>query len=598
MYLMRLWQVMADELAMWCCTSATRDVETARARSEMEGESFFTITLPAYCSDLERALDRGAVGDDLFRGFIRGSGGLPRFLSGFLHLIFDSKTGVLLDAPNHDAIYAVRQLTLLAKKIELKCSPAREQRALDAFVSCENELKELDGEWTTVDTREFSRLSLLVFGDAFDAVNREIDAFELDPRHGPGATADKLRGNRKYVQTRWPERLESVFPYGEYVLPSWRYFRPDMVEFVKPGDELPVKVTLVPKTLKTPRVIAIEPTAMQYMQQALMNSLVPKLESLTPSRYFVGFSDQETNKLMALKGSLTGSLATLDLSEASDRVLNSLVIEMLKPWPSLNEAVQACRTRTAELPDGRKIRLAKFASMGSALCFPMEAVVFSTLVFMGIQDARSTQLSRADIQRLRGEVRVYGDDIIVPVDCATAVVRRLEAFGLKVNTAKSFWTGKFRESCGGDYFDGSDVTPVRLKKQFPTKRQHASEIVSLNSFGNACFKRGLWRTADYVRTHLESILGSLPCVPHDSQAVGLHSFCGSTVNGWDEHLHKPLVKAFVPVSRSPVSVLDDHWALRKTLAYDWSDPAYDGHLLRAGRPLVVDIKRGWVPTTK
>lgn len=593
--LISFWRVVANELATICDTCATRDVETLRARTKNEGISFLTITLPNLGSDFEKSLDSGFVDSDLFYGF-RRKGGLPIFLSGFLCRVFDSKSGVLLDEPCVDSIFAIRQLTLMYKKMEIQCTPAREKAALDSFVSCEKELKQIDSRFSEIDLSEFRRLSAILFGDSFDAINREIDSFELDPRHGPGATADKLRGNAKFVQTQWPERLESVFPYGEYVLPSYRYWNPDQVEFLTPGEELPVKVTLVPKTLKTPRVIAIEPTAMQYMQQGLLQSLIPKLESSSTSRDFVGFTHQQPNRDLAREGSVTQSLATLDLSEASDRVLNSLVLEMCKPWPSFSEGVQASRSRTAELPDGMRIRLSKFASMGSALCFPMEAMVFTTLVFMGIQNARSIRLSEKTIRSFSGKVRVYGDDIIVPVDCVTDVIASLEAFGLKVNHSKSFWTGKFRESCGGDFYDGEDVRPIRITKKLPSHRRHVREIVSFNDIGNALFKRGLWKSANFVKKHIEGILGPLPCVPHESQAIGLHSFTGTTVERMDPLLHRPMVKAYVATSKLPVSRLDDHWGLRKVFTGNWSDPVYREHLERAGRPSSVHMKKRWVPS--
>lgn len=592
--LTRLWQVLANELAGWCGTSVQRDVETLLCRVENEGISFLTISLPNFATDFEKSLSQGSVTSDLFPGF-RRKGGLPAFLSGFLRSVFDTHSGVLREDPSVDAIFAIRQLCLIFKKIELRCSPKRESDAQLAFLHCEDDLKEVERNFDSLPLGEFRRISSILFGDVFNAVNREVDDFELSPRHGPGATADKLRGNQKFVQTSWPERLEPFFPYGEYVLPSWRYYEEFPPKFIQPSDELPVKVTLVPKTQKTPRVIAIEPTAMQYMQQALMQSLVPKLETFTMSRDFVGFSDQSVNQRMARKGSLTGTLATLDLSEASDRVLNSLVLEMTKAWPSLSGAVQACRSRTADLPNGRRVRLSKFASMGSALCFPFEAMVFTTLVFMGIQDTVGHRLSATSIKKFAGRVRVYGDDIIVPVESATSIAGTLESFGLKVNRSKSFWTGQFRESCGGDYFNGEDVTPLRLKQLVPESRRDVESLVSSVSLSNALFKRGLWKTADHLRGTVETVLGPISCVPWDSQALGFHSFVGFTADGWDPELQQPLVRAYVTSSPQPINSVDGVWALRKSLESDWSDPMFKSHLMHSGRPSSVRIKKRWVP---
>jgi len=125
---------------------------------------------------------------------------------------------------------------------------------------------------------------------------------------------------------------------------------------------------------------------------------------------------------------MNGNLATLDLSEASDRVSNQHVRLLVKNHRALREAVDATRSRKADVL-GKTIRLAKFASMGSALCFPFEALVFATIVFVGIERELNRQLTQKDIESFYGRVRVYGDDIIVPVEYVESVVRELEALG-------------------------------------------------------------------------------------------------------------------------------------------------------------------------
>lgn len=592
--LMRLWQELANELASWCDTSAHLDVDCVRRRVEHEGISFLTITLPDFGSDFERSLDRGLVSSDCFAGFQR-SRGLPKFLSGFLRQVFDATSGVLLEDPSVDAIFAVRQLTLVYKKIFIKCTPEREAQALETFISCEHDVKLALWSYSDFEA-DFKRVKSLMFNHVFRVIEDEVNDFAIEPAHGPGSTADRKIGNQKFVQSEWTERLEEFFPFLEYVLPNHRYHELlDHVDFVPPERERPVKVTLVPKTLKTPRVIAIEPTCMQYMQQGLMRTLVPKLENRFPGSSFIGFTDQSLNQDMAREGSLYGELATLDLSEASDRVSNELVMWLTDGYPDLQGAIQSARSRVAKLPDGRLINLQKFASMGSALCFPLEAMVFLTIIFLGIEQSQGRLMTRNGIQSLRGQVRVYGDDIIVPVEHVDSVVRNLELFGLKVNTRKSFWSGKFRESCGGDYYDGQDVTPIRLKVVPPSHRAEAAECVSYSSFGNALHKRGLWKSAEHVHKHMKKVLkGTYPCVPEESDAVGAFSYLGFQSEGYDEELHRPLIKAYRIRIKADENPLDGVFALRKTLTGDWSDPVDAEHLLLSGRSSSVRIKRSWV----
>jgi hypothetical protein len=581
-----------QELGDRCQVSTTRDIETIASRIRHEGWSFLTITLPAFASDFQKALEQELVTDDLFSGF-RRRGGLPRFLGGLLSLVFDRTSGRLLDEPSMDAVFAVRQITMLYGKIQLPCSDERVANAIDGYVKCEQEVREADARRTESDYRDFTRVSTLLWADALSNVDQKIYYEGVVPKHGPGATADRLKGNRKYDQLEWPRRLDEVFPAREYLIPNWHFNEVlDRVNFLEPGAERPVRVITVPKTLKTPRIIAIEPTAMQYMQQGIMEILVKELES--NSRSFVGFTDQGPNQVLAREGSFYGELATLDLSEASDRVSNQLVRAMLQKHPHLFEAVDATRSRSADVPGHGVMRLAKFASMGSALCFPMEALVFSTLVFVGIQRKLNRLLTRADIESFRGKVRVYGDDIIVPVEYADSVSETLAHYGLKVNRGKSFWNGKFRESCGKDYYDGTDVTVVRVRRGLLTTQRNAQEVVSTVSLRNQLYKAGMWRTVKWLDAVVERVI-PFPAVLETSPALGKVSFLGYETKRMHPHLQKPMVKAFKVRAVAPESNLQDHGALMKYFLKRGDQPHADAeHLERFGRPDAVDIKLGWV----
>jgi hypothetical protein len=234
--------------------------------------------------------------------------------------------------------------------------------------------------------------------------------------------------------------------------------------------------------------------------------------------------------------------------------------------------------------------------MGSALCFPVEAMVFATIVLCGIEDALRRQMTRKTIHGLAGKVRVYGDDIIVPAECAEAVVGKLEDFGLRVNTNKSFWTGKFRESCGKEYYAGEDVSIVRVREVLPSRRQDASELISTVSLRNQLYKAGYWRVVDALDHFLEGILSvkgkSLyPVVAESSSVLGRHSFLGYETQGYCPRLHSPLVTGFVVQAMLPPSSLDGHGALLKFFLKRGDDPFQDReHLMRSGRPMAVSTK--------
>lgn len=592
-----LWNVLAEEMARRCCTSTTMDIKTVHGRSNHEGISFFTITLPAFGKDFQLSLDRGLVDHDTFLGFKR-RGGLPLFLGGFLDLIFDRSTGVLVDDPSIEAILAVRQLTLMYSKILLPCSSKRVKEAMDGYIDCESQVKESSDRLSLEDYSNISRISALLYRSVFSSVDSDIYTENIVPKHGPGATADKLRGNGKYSCRTWTDRLERVFPCGDYLFPSALHYSIgyDEVSWLEPEAEIPVKVISVPKTQRTPRIIAIEPTCQQYCQQAVLESIVRAVENSDVS-HFIGFEDQTPNQSLALEGSSSGELATLDLSEASDRVSLLHVRALLSNNPLMLEAVEACRSLKADVPGHGVVPLAKFASMGSALTFPMEAMLFLSIIFLGIEKELSTQFTnRSELLDFVGKVRVYGDDIIIPVDMVHSVIESLEYFGIRVGLAKSFWTGRFRESCGKEYYDGHDVSIVKVRRAFPTDRRHVQEVISIVSFRNQMYLSGYWETVKWLDSRIRDVIHYFPDVLDSSPVLGRITFLGYKPERLCNYLHRPLVKGYVVSSRLPQDNLDGAGALLKFFIKRGGLPTADAkHLERAGRPRTVDIKARWAP---
>jgi len=589
---MLLCETVLDDLSTRCCVSTSRDLKTVTARVEHEGLSFLMITLPRFAKDLQRAISQGGVDHDMFQGFTWHAG-LPRFLGGFLDLVFDRKSGRLLEDASVDAIYSIRQFSLMFEKIAHDCTPRRVRDTIGTYLQCEQDVKIADDKISEEKLSAFHRLSTILWGNPMQHVNNHVSAYRVTPRHGPGATADRLTSNGKFNLDSWTRRLDEVFPYEDFLLANPHFYRGNHVRILEPGEELPSRLVPVPKTLKAPRLIAIEPACMQYAQQGLWLLFQRYLEGNdTPFPWLIGFEDQGPNRLMAQKGSSDGSLATLDLSEASDRVSNQLVRNMMSRMPALSQAVQASRSQKVDVPGYGVKRIAKFASMGSALTFPIEAMVFSTIVLMGIERVLNRQLTRGDIRSLRGKVRVYGDDIIVPTDYALAVIDELESFGFKVNRAKSFWTGKFRESCGGDFYAGVDITVTRLRRMPASSRKDVPGLISYVSFRNRCYIAGLWKTVRLLDRQIGRLI-PFPTVLPTSPVLGRISYLGFETQRTCTRLHVPLVKGMIVVNRPPKDLLDGHGALMKYFLKRGEMPITDReHLARSGRS-VPSIKRKW-----
>jgi len=510
--LLNLHLAVLHDAALQCSVDVSKDVEYISRRYEDEGDSFLTITLPKLAKALEKGLAAGFWPSQDLTNF-RSIRGLPVLLRGFLTRIF-APDGVILSTPDPDSIWAVRQFCYLTHKVNRPTTPEREQAAFDQYWETDAELAGLEFSLQDPEHLDVYRMFSFLFSDMLSKIEIKIDSLELVPKHGPGSTADRLRPSEKWDFEYWTERMESVFP-------SWFYrsnLASDPHACLQPIEtEIPVKVISVPKTMSTPRIIAMEPASVQYAQQALKREFQQLVEH-SELRELMGFVDQTRNQKMAREGSLTGHLATLDLSEASDRLSWSLVQFLFRPWPSVLEYLDVTRSRAANV--GGVVRhINKFASMGSALTFPVETMVFLAIA-ASVQKGKSGRRYPSASQ-LAGRVSVYGDDIILPAHTADLAVARLGNFGFKVNSSKSFWTGLFRESCGAEWFNGTDVSVIRLRADLPRSRDDALLVSKATEFRNRCYNGGLWSVVRFMDPYLDMV--RIPSYPSWMTTARPHS---------------------------------------------------------------------------
>jgi hypothetical protein len=567
-----LWlHVLHDCVRQGSYPGTTRDSTTVESRVEKEGESFLTITLPSFCRDFERSLDRGSIDPTSFASFAK-NGLIPRFLGGITGRIFD-EYGILRPNVDIKAIEHVRQLTNMFKKLEADCTPKRVQKALDAYEDVERDLAKL-----VVPNALLER-----FGAVSDYLWHHAEVSDLDtirPKFGPGVTADRLSHSQRRTLPTVHERIDSLLPfYGNlYSIGSCLEGR-ERHSLITEEREEPVRVLCVPKTLKGPRIIAAEPAVMQYVQQGVLDHVNLKMRKYSA---FIDTRDQTRNQRLAL----SPQFATLDLSSASDRLHGALVYRMLKTCPYLRDLSFACRSTKAKLPSGKVIPLQKFASMGSALCFPYQTMAFFTMVVMACLGTRPIRAIPQVLQSLEGSCSVYGDDIIVPVEYASSVVGCLESFGLKVNQDKSFFTGRFRESCGVDAYDGVVVTPSYVIRH--PKEDAPSTIVSLVSLANKFYSRGYHDAAYFIKSlPICKKIGWSP----DERFVGFVFGC-EPVTRYNKSLWRREFVTHVPVGKSQSINIDGYDGLT-----DWfirALRARDTQLMRERSKVTpLKIKRVW-----
>ena len=484
----------------------SRDILTLRSRYGSEGLPFITIALPRLDDLLLAGLRDGVLPTVV--GW-RTRCAYPEFLRDLWSRIFE-RDGVLRDSPSVDAIRWLRQISRTFKKVFEVCSADRVEASIERWVQLDADLPSRSDIKSSLDPYA-PMVAQILFGSI---IGSAITA-PLTGRHGPGAVSERFGTNSRWNFGSISPSADSLFG-AESFRPSWESLAQRPPEY----GVTPARLEAVPKTAEKPRLICIEASYNQFMQQALMQNL---REELVRGSSICSFVEQDTNRMMALEASVSGRSATIDLSDASDRVALPLVEELFRFHPGFLRYLRLSRSPFAQLPGGQLVLLNKFASMGSALTFPVEAMVFTTLVVTSI--CRSTgDFSPRAIRRLgkRGHgLSVYGDDIIVPVEHAQIVMDDLESVGLKVNRSKSFLSGKFRESCGMDAYDGRDVTPVYMRRGMPRNREEVDETISLTSFRNQMWaKYGECQTVHSIDEYLTRRCG-LTFIPAGTDAIGL-----------------------------------------------------------------------------
>ena len=247
------------------------------------------------------------------------------------------------------------------------------------------------------------------------------------------------------------------------------------------------RLRFVPKRTDISRVICVEPTLNMFFQLGLGNILTSRLKSF----YSIDLSTQpHYNKEMARIGSFRSleqnsgddQFCTIDLESASDSIAVGMLKEFLPPrflsWLLL------LRSPTAELPNGERIAMNMVSTMGNGFTFPLQTMLFASVVsaaYRSLDIPLVLQESCGAIGRQTANFGVFGDDIVILAKAKYRVLRLLHLLGFKVNADKSFFEGPFRESCGGDFFQGHPVRPVFVKK-LDTQQDLYSLINSLNDW--------------------------------------------------------------------------------------------------------------------
>lgn len=344
-----------------------------------------------------------------------------------------------------------------------------EKAALDSFKEFEETCRTTNKKFSKLEEDpslwdpEMRRIFLLARRKIASVLKTpDLDRISRSFGWGPGATTS-TKGSHTSAYIKFKSRLDitsNALMMGKACvnsLPSWANCQLQIDEY--PSVEVSLtydafnivrgnEIVFVPKNAKTHRIIAKEPTVNSFLQKGFGAEIRRLLAAVG-----IDLKDQTLNQRLARYGSLTGFLATLDLRGASDTICRALVKFLLpKKWYYLLDQIRSQQGFLSK--EKAWIDYQKFSSMGNGYTFELESLIFWALC-----------KSCLEVNGQGQTLNVYGDDIIVPVEHYDNVVKVLNFAGFSVNSQKSFSTGNFRESCGKDYFLGTDVRPYFIKEK-------------------------------------------------------------------------------------------------------------------------------------
>lgn len=276
----------------------------------------------------------------------------------------------------------------------------------------------------------------------------------------------------------------------------------------------------VPKRWNINRYVVKEPTCNMYLQlgtSAIYSKALQRIGIFLENQ-------QQKNRYLARKGSMTGEYATVDLKNASDSFTFELM-RLVLPADHF-EWLRRIRSRFVIIrsPNGIDERYENpiFMTMGNGFTFPLQTLIFCAVVAY-CYDRLEIPLRKNGYNNYA----VFGDDIIVVTEAYNLLVETLAALGFLTNADKSFVSGPFRESCGGDYYHGFNVRPVHC-----ASLAHDTDVISLIN-RLICWSNRVGFFIPQTITALRSLLyEKMPIVPPGTDVCSgvwadLHCYSGA-----------------------------------------------------------------------
>lgn len=470
----RVYRALFCDIAQHFPNFVLDDLKYLFTRKEKEGMSFYLERLPL----LGKAFETSLITLEPLKTpsgfkFIKGTR-LPKFLGQLFSQLFHNDGTPIYSLTNQsqwnpipiEACRYIRQVCLMWSKVETFTDvedleplqntqtkmTAKTVAALESFIErCGTKISFGPFDRVHQDTWNASiiearRLLRCVFSAPIPTLD-ELKDFVMKPwgRQGPGAVAGREVGSEKWSFNTWPGLPKELF--------LWRDgFGIDSASIAVQPD---ARLCCVPKDFRGPRVICIEPKENQFAQQGIMDILYRHVHACNLTKRSISFLDTDISRNMCYNT----ALATIDMKDASDMISLNLARLLFPRW--VFKLVTRYRSRHVMVRElNKRVRTQCLATMGNATCFPLETLVFWAIALGTMITIRDSYHPRQQ-KHLNLDVRVFGDDIIVPLWAADAVACTLEASGLVVNKSKTCTFTPVRESCGEWTFMKK---PVRIFK--------------------------------------------------------------------------------------------------------------------------------------
>ena len=226
---------------------------------------------------------------------------------------------------------------------------------------------------------------------------------------------------------------------------------------------------------------------------------------------------QDVHKKLACKYSLTRTHVTADLKSGSENIRRDHLNRVLPRW----FYIELRKTFVDHLVVGANERKLVYTNcclpMGNGATFPVETLYFYCLI-----------KAIGNLLKVKGVYSVYGDDLIYPTRIHTYVMEIFRDLGIGINGDKTFVTAHFRESCGGDYYQGIDVRPALLPAERADTSHRLAYVSWLYKVTNSLLRR--WseyeipRTYAYLLSEIAYARGEIHQVPPSfPDTAGIHT---------------------------------------------------------------------------